>query len=40
MTMSTSAAPTITTKGSMNLHQTEPTERLAMMIDSMGLMKL
>ncbi len=25
---------------SMNLHQPEPTERLAMMIDSLGLMKL
>jgi hypothetical protein len=25
---------------SMNLHQPEPAERLAMMIDSMGLMKL
>jgi hypothetical protein len=34
------SVPATTTKGSMNLHQTEPTERLAMMMDSMGLMKL
>jgi hypothetical protein len=38
--MSSSAAPSISTKTQgMNLHQTGPTGRLAMMIDSMGLMK-
>jgi hypothetical protein len=39
ITVTPTATPSTATH-SMNLHQTEPTERLAMMIDSMGLMKL
>ena|SRR6476646_733373 len=38
-TPTTNTTSTTTTK-SLNLHQPEPIERLAMMIDSMGLMKL
>jgi hypothetical protein len=38
--MSSSAVPVSSFSASMNLYQTDPTGGLAMMIDSMGLMKL